>query len=75
VENLQIVHEGAPGRLMTLSIGVACVWPSAAGEHATAAALVEAADAALYVAKRSGRNAVVCAPRFTGSEALLAKAS
>ncbi len=41
---------------MTISIGVASLVPSAAKD---AEDLVEAADIALYAAKRRGRNAVV----------------
>jgi diguanylate cyclase (GGDEF)-like protein len=57
VEDLNIAHAAAPRRKMTLSIGVAGM---ASAE--TSAALVQAADAALYAAKRNGRNAVACCP-------------
>jgi two-component system, cell cycle response regulator len=46
--------EGLPGGRMTVSIGIA----SFPADAATADELLEAADAALYVAKRQGRNRV-----------------
>jgi diguanylate cyclase (GGDEF)-like protein len=53
-----IHHEGRPLMPITVSIGVA-VFP----DHGTdAASLLAAADAALYEAKRSGRNSIVIAP-------------
>jgi diguanylate cyclase (GGDEF)-like protein len=78
VERLGIKHAAAPRGLMTLSAGVACLNPANLdpGSGASAAALVEAADAALYVAKRNGRNAVASAPGLVVADAaLLAKAS
>ncbi|MFO1116456.1 MAG: GGDEF domain-containing protein [Beijerinckiaceae bacterium] len=52
IEGLGIPHEGGPGGIVTASFGVA------AGRIATCSleALAEAADEALYVAKRGGRN-------------------
>jgi len=44
----------APGLAVTISIGVAA-WP----EHVDAAAVMEAADAALYRAKARGRDRVM----------------
>ncbi len=51
-------HSRTPGGIVTVSIGVASAVPDPAG---TAAALVQAADAALYRAKNAGRDQVVVA--------------
>ena len=56
IEDLIINHAESPMGLVTISIGVEALVP----EHGQpAAALVEAADTALYAAKRGGRNTVV----------------
>lgn len=56
IEHLTLTHQGAPVGHVTVSVGVASV-QAANGEAARV--LVEAADAALYEAKRRGRNTVV----------------
>jgi diguanylate cyclase (GGDEF)-like protein len=56
VEGLCIAHASSPEGQVTISIGVASLVPGV-GEDAEH--LVEAADIALYAAKRRGRNAVV----------------
>ncbi|MDB5697847.1 MAG: diguanylate cyclase response regulator [Alphaproteobacteria bacterium] len=58
VESLQIPHQGSPFGVVTISIGLATI--VAGGRNATAEA-IEAADAALGRAQRSGRNQVVAA--------------
>jgi diguanylate cyclase (GGDEF)-like protein len=55
VEGLRMEHSGSPFGVVTVSVGVASVTPSA---DAGAASLVQAADRALYDAKVSGRNQV-----------------
>jgi diguanylate cyclase (GGDEF)-like protein/PAS domain S-box-containing protein len=60
VIDLHIPHEhsGGPLKQITVSIGVATLRP---GDPADPAALIGAADAALYAAKRQGRNRIVSA--------------
>jgi diguanylate cyclase (GGDEF)-like protein len=56
IEDLLITHAESPCGHVTVSIGVESIVP-AAGQ--AAADLVEAADRALYSAKRRGRNTVI----------------
>ncbi len=56
VEALAIPHAGSPTGTMTISVGVGVAHPGRDAE--TVAALMAAADGALYVAKREGRNNV-----------------
>jgi diguanylate cyclase (GGDEF)-like protein len=55
VASLAIAHRLTPRGHVTVSIGVACLTP---GGEATPQALIEAADAGLYAAKRHGRDMV-----------------
>ncbi|MEW9585244.1 diguanylate cyclase [Paraburkholderia sp. DGU8] len=53
VENLQIPHMGCSTGVVTVSVGVAAQRPSDGGDGG---GLVAAAERALYIAKRAGRN-------------------
>jgi diguanylate cyclase (GGDEF)-like protein len=55
VKDLAVPHAGAPGGVMTVSLGVAVAWPC---PGSVSTGLVQAADAALYAAKRAGRDRV-----------------
>lgn len=55
VEALALPHEFSPLGRVSVSIGVAAMVP---GQERSADALVARADAALYEAKRQGRNRV-----------------
>ena len=56
VEALAIPHVEAPLGIMTISVGVGVAHPGRNAE--TVAALMAAADGALYAAKHDGRNCV-----------------
>ena len=56
IEALDLTHATAPAGRVTISIGVASLQPR---NGDSSQILIEAADAALYGAKRRGRNAVV----------------
>ena len=56
IEELNVPNKAAPLGCLTVSIGIAIDGP---GPDTDAKALVEAADAGLYAAKRRGRNLVV----------------
>jgi diguanylate cyclase (GGDEF)-like protein len=56
VQNLAIPHAGSSYQSVTVSVGVAGTLPN---DRQRPGDLIEAADAALYAAKRGGRNAVV----------------
>jgi diguanylate cyclase (GGDEF)-like protein len=53
-----IPHSGSPMGILTVTAGLAVF---NAGEQGAASAVMEAADAAMYQAKRLGRNCVACA--------------
>ncbi len=55
---LQLEHAGSPHKFVSLSVGVACMTPLPGSSHTL---LLEQADAALYLAKRGGRNRVASA--------------
>ena len=56
---LAVPHTKSSHGVITVSIGVAAMKPNTEN---TANQLIEAADTALYQAKRNGRNRVVSAP-------------
>ena len=60
IDALDLVHATTPSGRLTVSIGIACRTPETSVASET---LVEAADAALYLAKGEGRDRVVMADR------------
>ena len=55
IENLLMAHAGSSWGFVSISVGAASVRPA---EQGSPQQLTECADAALYLAKRQGRNRV-----------------
>ena len=69
VATLELPHEASPiGDFVSLSCGAAATVPTA-GQDPTA--FLERADAALYEAKRRGRNQTVAVPHFVAPEEVM----
>jgi len=66
-------HVHPDGGMVTVSVGVSTAWPAPGGGGPdTAEALYAAADAALYAAKRAGRNGVCNAGEMRGPPMVVA---
>jgi GGDEF domain-containing protein len=66
VEDMLMAHAGAPWGFVSISIGAASIVPAS---HQTPQELTECADAALYEAKKQGRNRVVAGSAMALSQA------
>jgi GGDEF domain-containing protein len=67
VEDMLMAHAGTPWGFVSISIGAASILPT---EQDTPQDLTECADAALYLAKRQGRNRVAGPEPVTLSQAV-----
>ncbi len=68
VRELELPHSGSPLLWVSVSVGLAIVEPK--GRTAVPRSLIEAADRALYEAKRTGRNRVAYANERTSAETM-----